>query len=64
MSIKGTKQRAACKGCLYAGKAGPFWGCDYILIEKKRRPCKPGDGCTVRTVGEKNRKKLFEEAET
>ena len=61
---KAAKQRAACRDCLYAGKHGQYWGCDYILIEKKRRSCKPGDGCTVRVLGKKDRKKQFAEATT
>lgn len=33
-----------CQGCFYFSG----WSCDYILLEKKRRPCRPGDDCTVR----------------
>lgn len=33
-----------CNGCYYFSG----WSCDYILIEKSRRPCRPGDECTVR----------------
>ena len=33
-----------CRGCFYHSG----WSCDYILLEKRRRPCPPGDGCTVR----------------
>lgn len=34
----------SCQGCFYFSG----WNCDYILMEKKRRPCRPGDDCTVR----------------
>lgn len=57
------KNNRYCRGCIYHGKA---WGdtcCNYILMEKRRRPCKAGEGCTVRTIGKKDGKKLFEEAE-
>lgn len=33
-----------CHGCMYFSG----WNCDYILMEKHRRPCRPGDDCTVR----------------
>lgn len=33
-----------CQGCFYHSG----WSCDYILLEKRRRPCRPGDDCTVR----------------
>ena len=33
-----------CQGCFYFSG----WNCDYILMEKKRRPCRPGEECTVR----------------
>ena len=33
-----------CQGCYYFSG----WNCDYILMEKTRRPCRPGDECTVR----------------
>lgn len=35
-----------CKGCMYF----PGWNCDYILMEKKRRPSPPGEGCTARKI--------------
>ena len=58
------KNDAYCKGCVYRGKTSGDTTCEYILIEKKRRPCKPGDGCTVRVLGKKDRKKQFAEATT
>ncbi len=33
-----------CQGCFYFSG----WNCDYILMEGKRRPSRPGDDCTVR----------------
>ena len=35
----------SCKGCYYYSG----WSCDYILFEKHRRPCPPGDQCTVKS---------------
>lgn len=35
-----------CKGCMYFSG----WNCDYILMEKKRRPSPPGEGCTARKI--------------
>ena len=50
---KGTKtdiQRAMeCRGCKYAAVLrSNLIVCDYLSIEKKRRPCPPGSECTVR----------------
>ena len=33
-----------CKVCMYFSG----WNCDYILMEKKRRPSPPGEACTAR----------------
>ena len=33
-----------CQGCYYFSG----WNCDYIILKKHRRPCPPGDECTVR----------------
>ena len=33
-----------CQGCYYFSG----WNCDYIILEKHRRPCPHGDECTVR----------------
>lgn len=35
----------SCEGCYYFSG----WNCDYILFEKKRRPCPPGSQCTVKS---------------
>lgn len=45
----------ACAGCMYYAQLGSGslqMACHYILIEKRRRPCDPGDGCTVKVLGE------------
>ena len=39
------KMQRDCKGCYYFSG----WNCDYILFEKKRRPCPPGDQRTVKS---------------
>lgn len=39
-----------CKGCLYY-KTIPYSKercCHYIFVEGKKRPCEPGDKCTVK----------------
>ncbi len=57
-----------CNGCIYKGLVnGNAPCCNYIFMEDKRRPCPPGEGCTVkvtnrdaqrRTAEERKRKKL------
>ena len=42
------KNEPFCKDCIYFSKDGRLTSCDYILIEKHRRPCKAGEGCTVK----------------
>ena len=38
-----------CKGCAYwCGGPTTIKTCDYMLITGKRRPCPPGEGCTVK----------------
>lgn len=49
------KRAAACKGCMYLGIAGPYVCCDYIFVEGHRRPCKFGEGCTVKKAGRRRR---------
>lgn len=50
-----------CSDCFYRGSMGdgsiPY--CRYIFMTNQRRPCPPGDGCTVkvkRKVPRKRRK--------
>ena len=45
-----------CKGCVYRTYAGAEPICGYILAERHRRPCPPGEGCTAKVVGGKNTK--------
>lgn len=37
-----------CRGCRYLrGRFVGYETCDYIFIEGHRRPCPPGEDCTV-----------------
>lgn len=45
-----------CRGCVYRTYAGAEPICGYILVERRRRPCPPGEGCTVKVVGGNNKK--------
>lgn len=45
-----------CKGCVYRTYAGAEPICGYILVERHRRTCPPGEGCTAKVVGGKNTK--------
>ena len=37
-----------CRGCRYLrGRFIGYETCDYIFIEGHRRPCPPGEDCTV-----------------
>ena len=47
-----------CKGCFFfGGKAESVKCCNYYLITGKRRPCEPGEGCTVRQDGTHSQRK-------
>lgn len=37
-----------CGDCQYRGKVGGMPCCDYFLRTGNRRPCPPGEGCTVK----------------
>ena len=52
---KAAKHHPYCQGCIYAVFAGCEPVCDYFLMTKHRRPCPPGEGCTVRTMGKDRR---------
>lgn len=39
----------SCRPCDYSSSLSLIT-CDYILIRHERRPCKAGNGCTVRTI--------------
>lgn len=41
----------SCKGCVYAALLSGAWCCDYLGVTGHRRPCPPGEGCTVRKEG-------------
>lgn len=41
-----SQDKSRCVKCIYFGLSTRT--CDYILLEGHRRPCPPGDGCTVR----------------
>ena len=47
------KMQKNCKGCIYYGESSKM--CDYIEIMGHRRPCPPGDKCTVKVMGRKKR---------
>lgn len=46
----------SCKGCAYAVCLSGEWYCDYLQIVGHRRPCPPGEGCTVRKEGNLTKK--------
>lgn len=41
-----------CKKCIYRGKFSVGYLCDYNLITRTSRRCKPGVGCTKRELEE------------
>lgn len=51
----------SCEGCVYAACLGGDWYCDYLLTVGRRRPCPPGDACTVRAEAERDPKKKWKE---
>lgn len=45
-------EKHPCFGCVYMGVLqGSTPMCNYIFMEDKRRPCPPGEGCTVKSYG-------------
>lgn len=49
-------------GCVYRGIVqGSLPCCNYIFMEDKRRPCPPGEGCTVKTTNREAQRKGAEE---
>lgn len=46
----------SCKGCAYAALLSGMWCCDYLSMTGHRRPCPPGEGCTVRKEGDLTKK--------
>lgn len=53
------KQKAGnCSDCVYCGWfTGVIPYCDYLCRTNQRRPCPPGEGCTVKVSKEVKRKK-------
>lgn len=50
-----------CHGCIYLSLvAGEHPCCNYIFMEDKRRPCPPGEGCTVKITSEEVKKQKAE----
>lgn len=41
-------RRKYCRDCIYAGSAGNYPTCEYILHTRRPRPCPAGEGCTVK----------------
>lgn len=37
-----------CTTCFFHGKCGGMICCNYYFMTNLRRPCPPGDGCTVK----------------
>lgn len=51
-----------CNGCIYKGLVqGHVPCCNYIFMEDKRRPCPPGEGCTVKMTNREAQRKAAEE---
>ena len=46
----------SCKGCAYAVYLSGAWCCDYLQIAGHRRPCPPGEDCTVREAANLTKK--------
>lgn len=49
-----------CDKCVYRKtftSAGPY--CDYLCMTNERRPCPPGEGCTVRVLLDERKPKAF-----
>lgn len=48
-----------CNGCIYnrplCSSSHEATYCAYILITGRRRPCPPGEGCTVKRTGTRRR---------
>ena len=52
-----------CEKCFYFMRIhGGMRCCHYIFIEGKKRPCEPGDGCTVKIAIKVSRKRKKGEA--
>ena len=51
--------KSKCDNCVYSGCLGysHMRVCNYLLVTNKRRPCPPGDACTVNVPRKVKRKK-------
>lgn len=45
-----------CSGCIYFDRAGETPVCGYLLRTMRRRPCPPGEGCTVKCTSKEEGK--------
>lgn len=50
-----------CEGCIYLSKVDCMPCCNYIFMENKRRPCPPGEGCTVKVTDKEVKKRKTKE---
>ena len=52
-----------CEGCIYLSMIGNSYlpCCNYIFMEDKRRPCPPGEGCTVKITDKQVKKRKAQE---
>lgn len=48
------KRVRPCRGCRFLGGLD----CDYLLITGKKRPCAPGEGCTVKESGHPKKRRI------
>lgn len=48
-----------CSDCVYRGvlSASTTQVCNYIFVTHKKRPCPAGEGCTVKVVRKRSRRK-------
>lgn len=54
--------RNYCDNCYYSRKAGETRYCAYLFMTNQRRPCDPGEGCTVKVARVvKRRKKVADD---
>lgn len=54
------EKKNPCHGCeYYGGKQQAVRSCNYFLMTGKRRPCDPGEGCTVREDGRMKKRKAM-----
>ena len=51
--------KSNCDNCVYSAllTASNTRCCNYLLVTNKRRPCPAGEGCTVKVVRKRRRRK-------